>query len=82
MRALFYAAQKYGSTAAGDVVGTFRNEEGQVETHKGMGKVDGTLFVRAAGVVMDTLGWVSHGQAVGAWDRSALGWEDAWKNED
>lgn len=80
IRALYYAAQKYGATPAGGAIGAFQpNGE---ETHKGMAKADGTIFVRAAGVVMDTLGWVSHGQKEGQWDRSALGWDDAWKTDD
>lgn len=80
IRALYFAAKQYGTTPAGSVIGAFR-EDG-TETHAGVSKVDGTIFVRAAGVVMDTLGWVNYGQKVGSWDRSALGWGDAWKNED
>ena len=80
IRALYYASQHYGHTSAGDVVGTI-GSDGQ-ETLKGIGKVDGAVFVRAAGVVMDSLGWVSHGETAGDWDRSALGWDDAWKGGD
>ena len=78
IRALYYAAQKYGHTAPGDVVGALNGEQ---ETHKGIAMVDGTLFIRAAGAAMDTLGWVTHGQKEGNWDRSALGWDDAWKTD-
>lgn len=80
VRTLYYAAQQYGTTPAGGAIGAFRPDGS--ETHEGIAKVDGTIFVRAAGVVMDRLGWVSHGQKEGNWDRSGLGWEDAWKNED
>ncbi|KAI0648046.1 hypothetical protein C8Q79DRAFT_905924 [Trametes meyenii] len=79
IRTLYYAAQRYGQTPPGSVPGAF-DTEGR-ETHEGIAKVDGSLFVRAAGVVMDTLGWVTYGQPAGEWDRSALGWDDAWKNE-
>ena len=84
IRMLAFAAREYGTTGPGEVPGAFctsgnRREE---ETHVGMSKVDGSLFVRAAGVVMDAMGWVSHGQAAGWWDSTALGWDDAWKNED
>ena len=79
IRALYYASQKYGYTSAGGVPGALNGKE---ETHTGIGKVDGTLFIRAAGVAMDTLGWVTHGQKEGSWDRSALGWDDAWKGDD
>ncbi|KAI0349466.1 hypothetical protein OH77DRAFT_1432025 [Trametes cingulata] len=80
IRALYYAAQNYGRTPLGGAIGAF-DTEGR-ETHPGIVKVDGSIFVRAAGVVMDTLGWVTHGQKEGSWDRSALGWDDAWKNGD
>lgn len=46
----------------------------------GIGKVDGTVFVRAAGVMVDTLGWGEGGEK-GEWDRSALGWDEAWIDE-
>ncbi|KAF9566491.1 hypothetical protein CPC08DRAFT_703825 [Agrocybe pediades] len=83
MRTLIYGAQHFGTTAAAKVPGAFRNTDGKAEeTHVGMGKVDGTIFVRAAGVLMDTLGWVADGQEEGQWDRSALGWEAAWENGD
>ncbi|OJT09868.1 hypothetical protein TRAPUB_13611 [Trametes pubescens] len=80
VRTLYYAAQRYGRRPPGTAIGAF-DTEGR-ETHTGMAKVDGSIFVRAAGVVMDTLGWVTHGQKEGSWDRSGLGWDDAWKNED
>lgn len=76
VRSLYYAAQHYGTTEAGKVPGAVM-ADGR-ESHEGMAEVDGTLFVRAAGVVMDTLGWVTHGQEEGGWDRSALGWDEAW----
>lgn len=80
VRTLYYAAQKYGTTPAGGAIGAFRRDG--TETHRGTADMDGTIFVRAAGVVMDTLGWVSHGQKEGKWDRSALGWDDAWNTPD
>jgi pre-mRNA-splicing factor ATP-dependent RNA helicase DHX16 len=52
------------------------------ESHAGIAKLDGSLFVRAAGPVMSRLGWVTHGQKAGEWDRSGLGWNAAWDNED
>jgi len=79
IRALYYAAQHYGHTAPGDIIGAV---EGKEETHKGIAKADGTIFVRAAGLVMDNMGWVTHGQKEGSWDRSALGWDDAWKGSE
>lgn len=81
IRALYYAAQHYGHEKARDgLSGCFVDEAQQKETLLGILELDGTLFVRAAGVVMDTLGWVSHGDEPGRWDFSGLGWDDAWKD--
>ncbi|THH03501.1 hypothetical protein EW145_g6208 [Phellinidium pouzarii] len=80
IRTLFYAAQRYGETLPGGVPGAY-DAEGN-EALKGAGALDGTLFIRVAGVVMDTLGWVTHGQKEGNWDRSALGWDAAWDAPD
>jgi len=80
IRSLVYATQKYGDTRPGGAIGAFSTKDGK-ETHKGMAKVDGSIFVRAAGMVTDYIGWSGHGQAQKKdWDRSALGWDDAWKD--
>ncbi|PPQ89262.1 hypothetical protein CVT25_001346 [Psilocybe cyanescens] len=84
LRTLVYGAQHFGITPPGEVIGAFRSQSQdgtKEETHVGIGKVDGTIFVRAAGVLMDTLGWVGYGQEEGQWDRSALGWDAAWEND-
>lgn len=81
IRTLVYGSQHYGLTPKGGVPGA-KDVAGVKQGVVGIEAVDGSLFVRAAGVVMDTLGWVSHGQKAGQWDRSALGWEDAWAGED
>lgn len=80
LRTLIYAARKWGTYGKGEFIGTW-GPDGQ-ETHKGISEADGTIFIRAAGVLLDTLGWMAHGQKPGNWDRSALGWDDAWNNED
>ncbi|GJJ14036.1 hypothetical protein Clacol_008293 [Clathrus columnatus] len=80
LRTLIYASRNWGTLNKGEIIGTW-GPDGQ-ETHKGISGVDGTVFIRAAGMLLDTLGWVAHGQKPGQWDRSALGWDDAWKNED
>ncbi|KAF8510455.1 hypothetical protein BU17DRAFT_98061 [Hysterangium stoloniferum] len=80
LRALLYGATRYGTLAKGEIIGAW-GPDGK-ETHPGISQVDGSIFVRAAGVLMDILGWVTHGQQPGNWDRSALGWDDAWKLED
>ncbi|KAJ6627656.1 hypothetical protein B0H10DRAFT_2161041 [Mycena sp. CBHHK59/15] len=69
VRTLYYCAQHYGLTAPGAAIGA-RDGAGE-ETHAGAGKMDGTVFIRAAGVLSEALGWVA-----------ALGWDAAWDNED
>ncbi|KAH7910236.1 hypothetical protein BJ138DRAFT_1009244 [Hygrophoropsis aurantiaca] len=81
IRALYYAARHYGHKSADQIPGLF-TEEGNKESLPGIGVIDGSIFVRAAGVVMNTLGWVSHGEPAGNWDGSGLGWEDAWNGSD
>jgi len=82
MRTLVMAAREYGDTPAGSVIGTFRKENASVETHPGIANIDGSIFVRAAGVLMNYMGWTTHGQSEKEdWDRSGLGWDDAWNDE-
>ncbi|KAI0048462.1 hypothetical protein FA95DRAFT_1490735 [Auriscalpium vulgare] len=66
-RALYHAAQRYATVPQG--------------AFGGLGEgVDGSVFVRAAGVMVDVMGWVGlgEGQEAGHWDRSGLGWDAAW----
>jgi len=84
MRTLIFAARHFGDKGPGEIVGTFRSgaDGKNEETHTGISKVDGTIFVRAAGIMMDNLGWLGCGQKEGKWDRSALGWDAAWDSGD
>ncbi|KAJ8507666.1 hypothetical protein ONZ45_g9998 [Pleurotus djamor] len=82
LRTLVYASTVLGDTPKGGVPGAAK-EDGQTETHPGLSQVDGSLFVRSAGATMNYMGWVAHGQpAREDWDRSALGWDDAWLNDE
>jgi len=80
IRTLVYGAQKYGDTPAGGVPGAI-GKDGK-ETLPGLALVDGTFWVRAAGVVSDVLGWIDEEGKLseGDWDRSGLGWEEAWND--
>ncbi|KAI0060638.1 hypothetical protein BV25DRAFT_1887832 [Artomyces pyxidatus] len=71
-RALYFAAQRYGELPRGAVAGG------------DMRDIDGSVFARAAGVLVDVMGWVGpgEGQDEGSWDRSGLGWDAAWEAED
>ncbi|KAJ7446572.1 hypothetical protein FB451DRAFT_788611 [Mycena latifolia] len=80
IRMLFYCAQRYGYTPTGAVAGGV--DAAGNEPHNGAAKVDGTLFIRVAGVLTDALGWVAHGDTERFWDFSGLGWEEAWSKPD
>ncbi|KAF9063600.1 hypothetical protein BDP27DRAFT_1231849 [Rhodocollybia butyracea] len=82
LRTLVLASKEYGDTPAGGVIGAFKRDNPKVETHPGIAKVDGTVFARAAGILMDYTGWKVYGQAEREdWDRTGLGWEEAWNDE-
>ncbi|KAJ6524150.1 hypothetical protein B0H19DRAFT_972283 [Mycena capillaripes] len=78
IRMLFYCAQKYGNTPAGTAIGAV--DKGN-ETYKGAATLDGTLFVRVAGVLTDAVGWVAHEEKEKFWDFRG-GWDEAWDDED
>ena len=41
------------------------------------------LFLRQlAGMCMETMGWEHEGQTAGSWDRSVLGFDEAWADEE
>ena len=65
LRALCIASQRYSTIAPGEMVGAF-DEHGQ-ETLEGTSTVDGTVFVRAAGVLLNVMGWVVDGEPEGNW---------------
>ncbi|BEI81331.1 hypothetical protein CcaverHIS002_0204910 [Cutaneotrichosporon cavernicola] len=84
IRSLLHYSQLYGYKAAGSVPGAF-NADGS-EVVPGIGAVDGTVFVRIAGKIMQYMGWVKETAAggdskTGDWDRTAMGWNGAWDDE-
>ena len=62
-RALMHDATLYGARAAGDFTGT------ELE---GAECLDGTLFIRAAGLTANVIGWLKEGQKARDWDRSGF----------
>ncbi|KAF8217456.1 hypothetical protein K438DRAFT_2006594 [Mycena galopus ATCC 62051] len=76
IRMLFYCAQHYGNTPAGAVVGAV--DANGKETHSGVAMLDGTLFIRVAGVLTDSLGWVAYGEDEQGWDFRGVGWDETW----
>ncbi len=59
-RALMHNATLYGQRAAGDFAGLGL---------EGAELLDGTLFIRVAGLTADRIGWMKEGQEAGDWDR-------------
>ncbi|KAF9003378.1 hypothetical protein BDQ17DRAFT_1409195 [Cyathus striatus] len=79
LRTLIYATQHFGDTPSGGAIGAWKIGNPNEETLPGTSIMDGSIFVRAAGVLIDYMGWVTYGQtARDDWDRSGLGWDDAW----
>ncbi|KAL1405379.1 hypothetical protein Q8F55_009010 [Vanrija albida] len=74
VRALLHYAQAYGSTPRGGVLGA--------EAIPGGESLDGSLFVRVAGRILDVTGWVAAGEPERNWDRSGLGWDAVWDMPD
>ncbi|KAI0776927.1 hypothetical protein BD413DRAFT_523845 [Trametes elegans] len=62
-RALLHGATVYGTRAPGHFADTGLD---------GADVLDGTLFIRAAGLTADRLGWMKEGQEAGEWDRPAV----------
>ena len=71
-RMLFFCANRFGVNSV--VPGA--------EALPGLSAIDGTLFVRVAGVLLDALGWVACGEKDQFWDLSGIGWNEAWGNEE
>ncbi|WRT66146.1 uncharacterized protein IL334_003099 [Kwoniella shivajii] len=79
IRSLLYFTELYGSTKEGCFIGTYLSGGQTHETINGLSKVDGTVFVRAAGIIMDQLGWTREGKDHGDWEFSPVGYDEVWK---
>lgn len=67
-RALAEFGRRYGGRAAG-YYGAGASEGGKLE---GVEQLDGTVFVRVAGLCGERLGWAYEGGKLGSWDRSGF----------
>ncbi|KAK4047499.1 hypothetical protein OIV83_005412 [Microbotryomycetes sp. JL201] len=69
IRSLSFAAQHFGTRPKG----YFESRLPEVD------QLDGTAFVRAAGMTLDAMGWAHFGQEPAPdWDRSKPGYDEAW----
>ena len=69
-RALADFAARWGTRAPGyfSAFAAAAGEEKNGLGLEGIERLDGTLFVRVAGLTFDRLGWVAEGEKVGSWD--------------
>ncbi|WVQ67892.1 uncharacterized protein L199_006097 [Kwoniella botswanensis] len=79
IRSLVYFAELYGSTRPGCFIGSFLSGGQTHETIPGLAKVDGTVFVRGAGAIMNQMGWTREGQKEGDWEFSPVGYDEVWR---
>jgi hypothetical protein len=77
IRSLVHYDSLYSSLPAGGFIGAI-NENGQ-EVLPGIGKVDGTIFIRGAGLLVEALGWCREGQEEGSWEFSPIGYDEVWR---
>jgi hypothetical protein len=75
-RALMDFAVRWGNRAPGyfSAAGKEENERtgAQAVALEGIDKLDGTLFVRVAGLTFDRLGWVDEGEEARVWDQDGI----------
>lgn len=71
IRSLVFAAQHFGMAPAGVHRSGLRGSE----------LLDGSVFIRLAGILLRAMGWEHYGEAAKDWDRSVLGFDEAWQDE-
>ena len=77
IRSLVHYDSLYGSLPAGGFIGAI--DENGKEVLPGIGQVDGSVFVRGAGLLMDALGWCREGQDEGSWEFDPIGYDEVWQ---
>jgi len=71
-RALIDFARRWGTRPPGYFTAA-ESEAGQkMASLEGIERLDGTLFVRVAGLTMERLGWVHEGEDAGSWDAGGV----------
>ena len=74
VRSLYWAATQFGASPRGMFTSSLPGSE----------DLDGTIFIRAAGLTLAGMGWAHEGDAgrPGRWDRSALGFDSTWSEDE
>ena len=77
IRPLLHYASLHGNTPPGGFTGVTTSDGKEV--FKGSSKLDGSMFVRGAGMIMNVMGWCREGQKAGAWATSPIGYDEVWE---
>ncbi|GAA6022709.1 hypothetical protein JCM10207_008073 [Rhodosporidiobolus poonsookiae] len=74
VRSLYFAAAHFGASPKGMFQSSL----------PGVNEMDGSIFIRAAGLTLASVGWRHEGDAgnMGTWDRSGLGWPSTWEKDE
>ncbi|OCF42806.1 hypothetical protein I317_03408 [Kwoniella heveanensis CBS 569] len=79
IRSLLHFSNHYGAYPPGSFIGTYLAGGQTHETIPGLAQVDGSVFIRAAGMIMQQLGWTREGQEEGNWDFEGIGYDEVWE---
>jgi hypothetical protein len=87
IRSLLLYSRLYGHLPPGGLLGTYKGSGKTEETIPGISKLGGDLFSRGVGIIFGQTGWpddrVERKEAEEMfWDRSALGYDEAWKEDE
>ncbi|GAA5833564.1 hypothetical protein JCM3766R1_002575 [Sporobolomyces carnicolor] len=74
VRSLYFAASHFDTSPPGYFTSSLPGSQ----------TMDGSIFIRAAGLTLASIGWAHEGQkgVVGTWDRSALGYDETWAEDE
>ncbi|GAA5995664.1 hypothetical protein JCM5350_007794 [Sporobolomyces pararoseus] len=74
VRSLYFAATHFDTSPPGYFTSSLPGSQ----------SMDGSIFIRAAGMTLASIGWAHEGDKgiVGTWDRSALGYDETWKEDE
>lgn len=77
IRSLMHYSSKYGSTPPGGFIGA-TTSDGK-EAFPGSSQMDGSIFIRGAGIIMEVSGWCREGEEAGWWEMSPVGYDEVWE---
>ncbi|GAA5907115.1 questin oxidase family protein [Sporobolomyces salmoneus] len=74
VRSLYFAASHFDTSPPGYFTSSLPGSQ----------TMDGSIFIRAAGLTLSSIGWAHEGDKgiVGTWDRSALGYNETWADDE